>query len=288
MVRKVVITAAGLGTRLLPTTKEMPKEMLPIYVRAGNGSVTLKPLLQALFEQLYSFGFRQFCFVVGRGKRAIEDHFTPDWDFVEKMDKMGKYSTVSDLVTFYKMLEESVIVWVSQPSPRGFGDAVRTARHFVGDDNFLLCAGDTIILGNNTHFLKRLFEAAPRNMLDSALLVQKVENPQQYGVVVSQPLNQTLHQVFKVVEKPKTPPSNLAIMPFYIFTPYIMKALDMISEGVGREIQLTDAIQKLIDMGGKVLAVELLDNEMRLDIGTPETYMEALSLSYRYANSGEK
>ncbi|MEM3053723.1 MAG: sugar phosphate nucleotidyltransferase, partial [Candidatus Caldarchaeum sp.] len=258
MVRKVVITAAGLGTRLLPTTKEMPKEMLPIYVRAGNGQVTLKPLLQALFEQLYNFGFRQFCFVVGRGKRAIEDHFTPDWDFVEKMDKMGKYSTVSELVAFYKMLEESVIVWVSQHVPRGFGDAVRTARHFVGDDDFLLCAGDTIILGSNTNFLQRLLDAGPRNELDASLLVQKVENPQQYGVVVSQPLSHNLHQVSKVVEKPKTPPSNLAIMPFYIFTPHIMKMLDMISEGVGGEIQLTDAIQKLIDMGGKVLAVELL------------------------------
>ncbi len=283
-----MITAAGLGTRLLPTTKEMPKEMLPIYVRAGNGQVTLKPLLQALFEQLYNFGFRQFCFVVGRGKRAIEDHFTPDWDFVEKMDKMGKYSTVSELVAFYKMLEESVIVWVSQHVPRGFGDAVRTARHFVGDDDFLLCAGDTIILGSNTNFLQRLLDAGPRNELDASLLVQKVENPQQYGVVVSKPLSHNLHQVSKVVEKPKTPPSNLAIMPFYIFTPHIMKMLDMISEGVGGEIQLTDAIQKLIDMGGKVLAVELLDNELRLDIGTPETYMEALSLSYKYANSGEK
>lgn len=283
-----MITAAGLGTRLLPTTKEMPKEMLPIYVRAGNGQVTLKPLLQALFEQLYNFGFRQFCFVVGRGKRAIEDHFTPDWDFVEKMDKMGKYSTVSELVAFYKMLEESVIVWVSQHVPRGFGDAVRTARHFVGDDDFLLCAGDTIILGSNTNFLQRLLDAGPRNELDASLLVQKVENPQQYGVVVSKPLSHNLHQVSKVVEKPKTPPSNLAIMPFYVFTPHIMKMLDMISEGVGGEIQLTDAIQKLIDMGGKVLAVELLDNELRLDIGTPETYMEALSLSYKYANSGEK
>lgn len=283
-----MITAAGLGTRLLPTTKEMPKEMLPIYVRAGNGQVTLKPLLQALFEQLYNFGFRQFCFVVGRGKRAIEDHFTPDWDFVEKMDKMGKYSSVSELVAFYKMLEESVIVWVSQPSPRGFGDAVRTARHFVGDDDFLLCAGDTIILGSNTNFLQRLLDAGPRNELDASLLVQKVENPQQYGVVVSKPLSHNLHQVSKVVEKPKTPPSNLAIMPFYVFTPHIMKMLDMISEGVGGEIQLTDAIQKLIDNGGKVLAVEMLDNELRLDIGTPETYMEALSLSYKYANSGEK
>jgi UTP--glucose-1-phosphate uridylyltransferase len=90
MVRKVVITAAGLGTRLLPATKEMPKEMLPIYVLGCNGVPVLKPLLQALFEQLYRFGFREYCFVVGRGKRAIEDHFTPDWDFVEKWTGWGR------------------------------------------------------------------------------------------------------------------------------------------------------------------------------------------------------
>lgn len=287
MVRKVVITAAGLGTRLLPTTKEMPKEMLPIYVRAGNGAVTLKPLLQALFEQLYTFGFRRFCFVVGRGKRAIEDHFTPDWDFVEKMEKIGKYSTVSELVNFYKMLEESVIVWVSQPAPRGFGDAVKTARHFVEDDNFLLCAGDTYIYSKDGKFLKNLITAGPKNECDATLLVQKVENPQQYGVVVSQPLGGGLHRVSKVFEKPKTPPSNLAIMPFYIFTPYIMKALDTTSEDAGGELQLTDAIQKLIDTGGNILAVELDEKELRLDIGTPETYMEALSLSYRYTRGGE-
>ncbi|MEM4335043.1 MAG: sugar phosphate nucleotidyltransferase, partial [Candidatus Caldarchaeum sp.] len=90
MLRKVVITAAGLGTRLLPTTKELPKEMLPIYIEGSNGQPVLKPLLQALYEQLYLYGFREFCFVVGRGKRAIEDHFTPDWDFVEKLERKGK------------------------------------------------------------------------------------------------------------------------------------------------------------------------------------------------------
>jgi len=106
MSRKVVITAAGLGTRLLPTTKELPKEMLPIHVRGSKGQPVLKPLLQALFEQLHSYGFREFCFVVGRGKRAIEDHFTPHWDFVEKLEKTSETSQVTDLVNFYKMLEE--------------------------------------------------------------------------------------------------------------------------------------------------------------------------------------
>ncbi len=282
MIRKVVITAAGLGTRLLPTTKELPKEMLPIYVRGGNGQPVLKPLLQALYEQLYVFGFREFCFVVGRGKRAIEDHFTPDWDFVEKLEKRGKSSTVSDLVSFYRMLEDSVIVWVSQPSPKGFGDAVGTARHFVGDDNFLLCAGDTYIVSENSAYLQRLLSAEPSNTVGASLLVQNVEDPRQYGVVVADRLTDVLLRVLKVVEKPKHPPSNLAIMPFYIFTPYIMKALDATPVGVGGELQLTDAIQKIIDDGGEVVAVRLEDNELRLDIGTPETYLQALKTSYSY------
>ncbi|MCS7110531.1 MAG: sugar phosphate nucleotidyltransferase [Candidatus Caldarchaeum sp.] len=283
MVEKVVITAAGLGTRLLPTTKELPKEMLPIYVRGINGMPVLKPLLQALYEQLYEYGFREFCFVVGRGKRAIEDHFTPDWDFVEKLQKKGKSSTVSDLEKFYEMLENSVIVWVSQPSPKGFGDAVRAARHFVGEDNFLLCAGDTYIISEDNGFLRRLLSAGPADGLGAALLVQQVEDPRQYGVVVAEPINQNLLTVSKVVEKPKQPPSSLAIMPFYVFTSGIMGMLDDVTIGVGGELQLTDGIQKLLDAGGAVTAVKLLDRELRLDIGTPETYLHALTASYRYA-----
>ncbi|MDW8063403.1 MAG: sugar phosphate nucleotidyltransferase [Candidatus Caldarchaeum sp.] len=282
MVEKVVITAAGLGTRLLPTTKELPKEMLPIYVRGINGMPVLKPLLQALYEQLYEYGFREFCFVVGRGKRAIEDHFTPDWDFVEKLQKKGKSSTVSDLEKFYDMLENSVIVWVSQPSPKGFGDAVRTARHFIGEDNFLLCAGDTYIISENSDFLRRLLSAEPRDSLGAALLVQHVKDPRQYGVVVAERKNDGTLIVSSVVEKPEKPPSTLAIMPFYVFTPYIIRELELIGPGVGGELQLTDGIQRLIDEGGSVKAVMLRQNEIRLDIGTPETYMHAFVTSYRY------
>ncbi|MEM4560874.1 MAG: sugar phosphate nucleotidyltransferase [Candidatus Caldarchaeum sp.] len=286
MLRKVVITAAGLGTRLLPTTKELPKEMLPIYVKGGNGQPVLKPLLQALYEQLYLYGFREFCLVVGRGKRAIQDHFTPDWDFVEKLERKGKSSTLLDLTKFYRMLEDSVIVWVSQPNPRGFGDAVRMAHHFVGDENFLLCAGDTYIVSANNNFLQRLLAAEPRDSRGAALLVQRVDDPRQYGVVVAERRSDGLLRVSRVVEKPSTPPSNLAIMPFYVFTSYIMKALDKTPPGVGGEVQLTDAVELLIEEQGEVFAVSLADDELRLDIGTPETYLHALKSSYQYIGGG--
>ena len=99
MIRKVVIPAAGLGTRLLPITKELPKEMLPVFFKEKSGRVCLKPMSQAVFEQLYDVGFREFCFIVGRGKRAIEDHFTPDWDFVEYL--RNKAELVDELQRFY-------------------------------------------------------------------------------------------------------------------------------------------------------------------------------------------
>jgi len=117
MIRKAVIPAAGLGTRLLSATKELPKEMLPIFYRDSNGEIYLKPMLQVLFEQLYKFGFREFCFIVGRGKRAVEDHFTPDYSFLDLLEKKGKEKFVKSLKEFYSMIEKSTIVWINQPEP---------------------------------------------------------------------------------------------------------------------------------------------------------------------------
>jgi len=124
MIRKVVIPAAGLGTRLFPATKEQPKEMLPIFSTATNGDVSVKPVVQMVFEQLYDVGFREFCYVVGRGKRGIEDHFTPDSNFVRLLEGMGKNGQATELEDFYEKLRTSTIMWVNQPEPKGFGNAV--------------------------------------------------------------------------------------------------------------------------------------------------------------------
>ncbi|MBC7091570.1 MAG: UTP--glucose-1-phosphate uridylyltransferase [Nitrososphaeria archaeon] len=281
MPRKVVITAAGLGTRLLPISKELPKEMLPIFVRGRNG-IVLKPLLQALFEQLYAFGFRDFCFVVGRGKRSIEDHFTPDWDYVRRLNSRGKSNLVSELEKFYEMVEDSRIAFINQPEPKGFGHAVLTAKLFVGNDPFMVCAGDTYIFSEDNSFLKRMVEAFTKDV-STVLLLQEVSNPRQYGVAIVEP-KEKLCNVLKVVEKPELPPSNLAIMPFYIFRPEIIGVLEGLAPGVGGEIQLTDGIQNLIERGCNVVGVPLKNDEVRLDIGAPETYFEALSLSHKLLN----
>ena len=277
---KVVITAAGLGTRLLPMSKELPKEMLPIFVGSVNG-VALKPLLQALFEQLYFFGFREFCFVVGRGKRSIEDHFTPDWSFVKALNNRSKSNLVKDLENFYKMIEDSKIVFVNQPEPRGFGHAVLMAKPFIGQEPFMVCAGDTYILTGYDSFLRRMCEAFS-NKAEAVLLIQEVQDPRQYGVAVAEKSLGNVFKVVRVVEKPERPPSKLAIMPFYIFNSDIIRVLEGLKPGVGGEIQLTDAIQKLIDNGREVIGVPLRDDELRLDIGTPETYWEAIKTSYNY------
>jgi UTP--glucose-1-phosphate uridylyltransferase len=274
-VRKVVITAGGLGTRLLPMSKELPKEMMPIFLKGINDDIILKPLLQALFEQFYSVGFREFCFVVGRGKRAIEDHFTPDWKYVELLEENGKIAFANELKSFYGMIEKSRIMWVNQPEPRGFGHAVLMAESFVGNDPFFVVAGDTYIASND--FIVNMIDLFSNKHLSAVLLLQRVLDPSQYGVAVVDG-----GRVLKVVEKPKEFVSDLAIMPFYIFDPVVMKIIPQLKPGVSNEIQLTDAIQRLIEIG-RVEAVFLSDNILRFDIGTPRTYWEAIKGSYKLA-----
>jgi UTP--glucose-1-phosphate uridylyltransferase len=283
LIRKVVIPAAGLGTRLFPATKEQPKEMLPIFSRSVNGDVCVKPLLQLIFEQMYEFGFREFCFVVGRGKRNIEDHFTPDFDSVIMLESADKDSKASDLDDFYMKLKTSTTMWVNQPQPKGFGDALLMTLPFVQNDHFLVHAGDTCIVSKNYKHLQMLMEIYERFKADAAFLIQEIDNPKQYGVIEAEEMGDRVYKVWKAVEKPEKPSTNLAIMPIYVFNPAIFNAIEKTPPGKNREIQLTDAIQKLIDWGLKVYAVQLSPDEVRLDIGNPETYWEALSLSHKHS-----
>lgn len=288
MIRKVVVPAAGLGTRLFPATKEQPKEMLPIFSRLVNGYVGVKPLLQMVFEQLYDAGFREFCFVVGRGKRSIEDHFTPDHNSVLTLKDRGKDDQAFDLDGFYAKLKTSTIIWVNQPEPKGFGDAVLMAQPFVQNEHCLVHAGDTYIVSENAGHLKLLMEIYDRLNADAAFLVQEIEDPRQFGIIEAKEIEKRVYRVKAAVEKPEKPATNLAIMPIYVFHPVVFKALEKIILGKGGEFQLTDAIQKLIEWGLNVCAVQLSSDEVRLDIGSPETYWEALNLSYRHFHSHVK
>jgi UTP--glucose-1-phosphate uridylyltransferase len=281
MIKKVVVPAAGMGTRLFPATKEQPKEMLPIFSKLGNGDVCVKPLLQVVFEQLYDGGLRSFCFVVGRGKRSIEDHFTPDYNSVLMLKNKGMKTQASDISSFYDKLKTSTMFWVNQPEPKGFGDAVSLSRSFIQDEPFLVHAGDTCVISNGAEHISSLISAHERLNGDATILVQEVENPKQYGIVEGKEIKSGIFKVTRVVEKPEKPATKLAIVAIYVFHPVIFKALEKTKPGKSAEIQLTDAIQTLIDWDLNVYAVMLDRETVRLDVGSPETYWDALSSSYQ-------
>jgi len=281
MIKKVVVPAAGMGTRLFPTTKEQPKEMLPVFSRLGNGDVCVKPLLQVVFEQLYDSDFRNFCFVVGRGKRSIEDHFTPDYNSVFMLKNRGMKVQASDISSFYEKLKTSTMFWVNQPEPKGFGDAVSLSRSFVQDEPFLVHAGDTYVISDGAEHLSTLISAHEKLNGDATILVQEVENPKQYGIVEGKEIKKGIYRVTRVVEKPERPATKLAIVAIYVFHPVIFKALERTKPGKSAEIQLTDAIQTLIDWDLNVYAIRVERDTVRLDVGSPETYWEALSSSYQ-------
>ncbi|MDG6928372.1 MAG: hypothetical protein JRN10_07220 [Nitrososphaerota archaeon] len=271
MINKAVITTAGLGTRLLPTTKELPKEMMPVFAKQGKGLV-IKPLLQMIFEQLYDVGIREFYFVVGRGKRAIEDHFTKDQRFVDELTRKGKDSGIME--DFYSKLSSSRLIFLNQEEPMGFGDAVLRARGLMNED-FLVAAGDTYIITHGHSHLQGMLAIHSGNA--ATLMLKRVQDPSQYGVAILDG-----SYVKRVVEKPKERISYMAIMPFYAFSPEVFEHLAGLKPGVGGEVQLTDAIQSMIDSGMRVNAV-MMKKELWLDIGNPQSYAHALIQSYRRA-----
>jgi len=281
MLSKAIVPAAGLGTRLLPATKEQPKEMLPIFTLGSDNQSQLKPLLQLIFEQLYDLGIRRFCFIIGRGKRAIEDHFTQDYSFTNTLRNRKKLSSVQDLEQFYRRLDDSTIFWLNQPEPRGFGDAVLRGRSFIGEDQFLTHAGDTYVVSEGGLHLKRLIEAHTRLQSEATFLVEEVEDPRKYGVIKGKAIETGLYEVRGIEEKPERPPSKLAVVPIYAFTSRIFEELAKTKPGKAGEIQLTDAIQSLVNQRGKVYAVQLKRSELKIDIGSPETYWQALKESYK-------
>jgi UTP--glucose-1-phosphate uridylyltransferase len=265
---------------LLPITKELPKEMMPIFSRGYSKDRIVIPLLQFIFEQLYSMNLRDYCFIVGREKRTIEDHFTPHETYLQELSDKHKLL----IAGFYKKLENSHLIWVNQNKPRGFGDAVLRAERYIGNDDFIVHAGDVVIISKAKHPISRLIETARSDpSVGAVLLCKKVRDTKRYGVPKVKPLSNGLYKVEEVEEKPTRPKSNLGLLPLYYFKPTIFDCLREIKPGKGNEYQLTDAIQKLIEHGHKVVAVPLNKNESELDVGTVESYKETLDLSYKIA-----
>jgi UTP--glucose-1-phosphate uridylyltransferase len=233
-VRKAIIPAAGLGTRFLPATKAMPKEMLPIID---------KPTIQYIVEEAVESGIEDIIIVTGKGKRAIEDHFDHAFELETKLAEKGKLSLLEEVQRSSKV----EIHYIRQKEPRGLGHAVWCARRFIGDEPFAVLLGDDIVQGEPP-CLKQLIDQYEKTGT-SIIGVQPVSDndTSRYGIIDPMMKEGHLYKVRNFVEKPPAgkAPSNLAIMGRYILTPEIMKYLDMQEEGAGGEIQLTDAIQKL-------------------------------------------
>ena len=277
---KVVITAAGKGTRLLPFTKEMPKEMMPIFSSTYTKKKVVLPLLQYIYEQLYSMNFRDYCFVVGREKRSIEDHFTPHETYLKELT--GDYKKF--ITKFYQKLDNSHLVWINQNKPLGFGDAVKRTERYVGKEDFIVHAGDVAILSKSKHPILRLIETANRNSDAKAILLCKeIKDFKRYGVPTVKKLSNNLFAVNEVIEKPDKPKSNFGILPLYYFRPEIFSSLKKIKQGKGKEFQLTDGIQNLIKRNQKVLAIILNENEEEIDVGTVESYKNSQEITFKKA-----
>jgi UTP--glucose-1-phosphate uridylyltransferase len=241
-----------------------------------NGQKCLKPMLQAIFEQLYDVGFREFAFIVGRGKRAIEDHFSPDEDFIHHLESKNKEDLAEELQEFYNKISNSNLIFINQPKPKGFGDAVGRAALFTGNEKFLMQAGDDLIISKKNHHLKKATETFEKHDADTLFLIEEVPDPRNYGVITGKEIKPNLFQITNIIEKPKKPPSNLAIVALYIFKPIIYKAIKEVKPDGKGETQLADALKLLVEWNCKVYGLKLNPNEKRVDIGTAESYLAML------------
>lgn len=233
-VRKAIIPAAGLGTRFLPATKAMPKEMLPIVD---------KPTIQYIVEEAVESGIEDIIIVTGKGKRAIEDHFDNHFELEQNLLEKQKL----ELLEQVKRSSMVDIHFIRQKEPKGLGHAVWCARKFIGNEPFAVLLGDDIVQADIPCLsqLMNIYEETQASVIG----VQPVRNDETHRYGIVDPLDQIgrLYRVQNLVEKPLNgqAPSNLAIMGRYILTPEIFMYLNKQEKGAGGEIQLTDAIQKL-------------------------------------------
>ena len=237
MIRKAVIPAAGFGTRFLPATKSQPKEMLPIVDT---------PTIQYVVEEAVASGIRDILMVIGKGKRAIEEHFDRNFDLEHELVAKGK---AEELEAIRRISEMANIHFVWQKELKGLGDAVLCARDHVGNEPFAVLLGDTVMDGRRKPVMRQLMDVFDRYQ-DSVVAVEEVDRSKvsRYGVIKGSKVADRLYLLQDFVEKPspQDAPSNLVIASRYILTPDIFDLLEKTERGKNGEIQLTDAMCKLV------------------------------------------
>jgi UTP--glucose-1-phosphate uridylyltransferase len=267
-ITKAIVPAAGLGTRLLPATKSQPKEMLPV----GR-----KPVVQYVVEELQAAGLRQILIVTGRPKRAIEDHFDAAPQLVSALKQAGNETMLADL----SYLEgRSRFFYTRQSPPKGLGHAISLGADFVGSDDCVVALGDSLIAGDDPSAPLQAMMQAHRQLGAAAVVaVERVpmEDAFRYGIVSiegAEPPPGEPVVMSDIVEKPPvgTAPTTLAVAARYVFSSRIFAALNRTLPDERSEIQLTDAIKLLIQMGEPVYAWLLTPEQRRYDVGNFESY----------------
>ena len=261
-VRKAVIPAAGLGTRFLPATKTVPKEMLPVVD---------KPAIQYVVEEAVRAGIRDILVITGRGKRTLEDHFDRSFELEYYLEQSGRDELLASMRAIADMAD---IHYVRQGQPMGLGHAVLMAREHVGDEPFAVMLGDDLMHETST-VLDDMIDHHERTQ-HSVIAVKEVpgEEISLYGCVRTEDKGDGLVGISEIVEKPAADeaPSNFAVMGRYVFTPEIFDAIDRTAPGRGGEIQLTDAIGLLLE---KQPVYALPFTAGRFDVGNKLDYLRA-------------
>lgn len=270
-IRKAVLPVAGLGTRVLPASKVIPKEMLPLVDT---------PTLQYIVEEAVDAGIEEIIFVTSRSKRGIEDHFDAFPELEAVLEKKGKKRELEELRRIEKMAS---YVAVRQPQPLGLGHAILCARDLVGDEPFVVMLGDDLV-APETPCLPRLIELHEKyGGTVISLFVSPPEQISAFGVVSAEAITEDVVKVHYVVEKPspQEAPSDLAVAGRYVLTPDIFALLEKTKPGSGGEIQLTDAMQVQAAAGN---CYGLRFNGIRYDTGTPLGYLTT-SIAYALRRS---
>ena len=259
--RKAVIPAAGLGTRFLPVTKAVPKEMLPIVD---------VPIIQYIVEEVVESGLTDVVFVTGRGKSALEDHFDVSPELERFLEEKGK----PDLLKMVREVSRMAhVVSVRQKEPLGLGHAVLVARRYVGNEPFAVLLGD-VIIDAPVPCTRQLLQVYATHGPVIALLAVPPEKTHLYGVIAGRQIATGLYHVDTLVEKPApgTAPTNLSVLGRYVLPPEIFDILERTAPGRGGEIQLTDGLQTL----ARRLSLYGLETEGRLyDAGDRVGFVEA-------------
>jgi UTP--glucose-1-phosphate uridylyltransferase len=259
---KVVIPAAGLGTRLLPATKAQPKEMLPVVD---------KPAIQYVVEEAVASGIKDILIITGRGKRAIEDHFDRAVELEYLLEKSGKIGELNEIKHISEMAN---IFYIRQKEQLGLGHAVLCAKEHINEETFSVMLGDDLII-NSKPCIRQLIDVYEKTK-SSVLAVESVprDKVNKYGIIKAKPVSENLFEIEDIIEKPKIEeaPSNLAAIGRYVLTPQIFDCLEKTGPGVGGEIQLTDGIKSLLEKE-KVYAFQF--SGQRFDIGSKEDWIKA-------------